>query len=91
MTISLDRSDGDERVVDRSPVADVKRYCASVWMKCRGVPGERSPPVPRVAAVLLSGITAFLGILAISLPQWYLPSDTNEGMHAWRHDNSAVS
>jgi hypothetical protein len=43
--------------------------------KCKGVPGERSPPRVPWVQVLVSGVTAFLGILAIAGPLQLRASD----------------
>ena len=60
----------------------VATWWAGFVRKCRGVPGERSLPLPPPAAILLSGLTAFLGILAISLPLRY-SEDGMRGGEAW--------
>lgn len=47
--------------------ADPKPRPPSFWAKCKGA-GELRPAPPPVKAVIVSGVTAFLGILAIALP-----------------------
>ena len=57
------------------------RATSSFVQKCAGVPGEKPPPLPKPTVIALSGLTSFLGMLAVSLPQWYLQADTHQGVN----------
>ena len=62
--------------------AAVRSAVAGFLRKCKGMPGERSPRLAKPSVILLSGLTSFLGILAISLPQWALTANTYDGTGA---------